>query len=447
MLSPKRSAQEILQIRRESLNPAMSVSYQQPLKIVRGEGVWLYDEEGIAYLDMVNNVSHVGHCHPRVVAAACEQMALLNTNSRYLHDHLAEYSQRLTGLFPEPLSVAFFCCSGSEANDLALRLARATNNGTEIIPLEAAYHGTTQTLIDISPYKHAAQGGSGAPDFVHPAPLPDNFRGIIRDSQHAGPEYARYVEQAADEIQRSGKQLLAFISESQLGCGGQIVLPDDYLRDCYRAARSVGGVCIADEVQVGFGRCGTHMWAFEQQNVVPDIVTLGKPIGNGHPMAAVITSREIADAFANGMEYFNTFAANPVSCAIGLAVLEVIEAEGLQQNALQVGEFLLQGMRELQQDCPVIGDVRGSGLFLGMELVNNVSDREPNAIAANAIVRRMRHKKVLLSSDGPDHNVVKMKPPLVLSKENAVVFLQRLDESLRELNYRKSEEPASFQIL
>ncbi len=447
MLSPKRSAQEILQIRRESLNPAMSVSYQQPLKIVRGEGVWLYDEEGSAYLDMVNNVSHVGHCHPKVVAAACEQMQLLNTNSRYLHDHLAEYSQRLTGLFPEPLSVAFFCCSGSEANELALRLARARNNGTEIIPLEAAYHGTTQTLIDISPYKHDAKGGKGAPDFVHPAPLPDNFRGIVRDSQNAGPEYARFVKQAADEIQRSGKQLLAFISESQLGCGGQIVLPEHYLRDCYAATRAVGGVCIADEVQVGFGRCGTHMWAFEQQDVIPDIVTLGKPIGNGHPMAAVVTTREIADAFANGMEYFNTFAANPVSCAIGLAVLDVIEAEGLQKNALQVGEFLLQGMRKLQQDCPVIGDVRGSGLFLGMELINNASDREPNAIAADNIVQLMRHKKVLLSTDGPDHNVVKIKPPMVLSEENAVFFLERLDESLQELNYKTNDEPTAFQIL
>lgn len=436
MLSPKRSAQEILQIRRESLNPAMSVSYQQPLKIVRGEGVWLYEEDGSAYLDMVNNVSHVGHCHPKVVAAACEQMKVLNTNSRYLHDHLAEYSQRLTSLFPDPLAVAFFCCSGSEANELALRLARAKNNGTEIIPLEGAYHGTAQILIDISPYKHNARGGRGAPDFVHPVPLPDNFRGVIRDSENAGPEYARYVKQSADKIQRSGKQLLAFIGESQLGCGGQIPLPENYLKECYAAARAVGGICIADEVQVGFGRCGTHMWAFEQQGVVPDIVTLGKPIGNGHPMAAVITTRDIADAFANGMEYFNTFAANPVSCAIGLAVLDVIEAEGLQQNALEVGEFLLRDMRAIQQDCPAIGDVRGSGLFLGMELVDNVTDRNPDADAADAIVQLMRHKKVLLSTDGADHNVVKIKPPIVLTKENAVFFLERLDASLCELGYK-----------
>lgn len=432
-----RSSEEILKIREENINPCLSVSYDKPLKIVKGQGVWLYDEDGNAYLDMVNNVSHVGHCHPKVTQAAINQMQQLNTNSRYLHDNLAEYSLKLLETFPDELSVVFFCCTGSEANELALRLARANTGGDQIITLDGAYHGNTQTLIDISPYKHNSKGGNGAPDYVQVVPIPDAYKGLLNESNQPGYEYAQFLDNAIDNISKKGKKLSAFICESLLGCGGQMPLPEGYLAECYKKIHAAGGVCIADEVQVGFGRCGTHMWSFEKQNVVPDIVTLGKPIGNGHPMAAVVTSRKIADAFNNGMEYFNTFGSNPVSCAIGLSVLEVIEEEELQANALEIGNYMMQELEKIQPHCAYIGDVRGTGFYIGVEFVQDLHSKLPAADKVDKVVQLLRDKKLLLSTDGPAHNVLKIKPPMVFDKSHADLFLSSLIESLKDLGYWK----------
>ena len=431
----QRNKEELIQIRKKNLNPCLSIAYKDALKIVKGRGVWLYDESGDKYLDMVNNVSHVGHCHPKVTLAAYEQMQQLNTNSRYLHDHLVEYSMQLLKTFPDELSVVFFCCTGSEANELALRLAHAKSGGDQIITVDGAYHGNTQTLIDISPYKHKANGGKGAPDYVHTVEMPDTYRGKIQNSDKAGENYANYVETAIQKIETNDKQLSAFICESLLGCGGQMPLPDGYLKYAYAKVRAAGGVCVADEVQVGFGRCGTHMWAFEQQGVVPDIVTLGKPIGNGHPMSAVVTTQAVAKAFNNGMEYFNTFSANPVSCAIGLAVLEIIRDESLQENALKIGEYLMDGLRSIQKHCSLIGDVRGTGLYIGVEFVKDINTKLPASTEVANVVESLKHKNILLSTDGPDHNVLKIKPPMVFNQQHADLFLNALQLTLQELNY------------
>ncbi|HMP42702.1 MAG TPA: aminotransferase class III-fold pyridoxal phosphate-dependent enzyme, partial [Roseiflexaceae bacterium] len=330
--------------RRARIGRNLSISYSRPLKIVRGWMQYLYDETGRAYLDIYNNVPHVGHSHPRVVAAAQAQLALLNTNTRYLHDNIIRYAERLTALMPQPLRVCFFVNSASEANELALRLARAATGQRDMIVLDAAYHGHTTSLIDISPYKFDGPGGTGRRPWVHVAPIPDDYRGLYRrDDPQAGPKYAAHVAACIDEIQATGRRPAGFIAESLPSVGGQIVLPPGYLAEVYRHVRAAGGLCIADEVQVGFGRLGSHFWGFEMQSVVPDVVVLGKPIGNAFPLAAVVTTPEIADAFDNGMEFFSTFGGNPVSCAVGLAVLDVIRDEALQARALRVGGYLIAG--------------------------------------------------------------------------------------------------------
>jgi 4-aminobutyrate aminotransferase-like enzyme len=298
--------------------------------------------------------------------------------------------------------------------------------------LDAAYHGNTTALVEISPYKFDGPGGPGTPPYVHKVPMPDVYRGEYKGSDpEAGAKYARHVEETIRQEQQ-GKNIAAFIGESLLGCGGQIVLPDGYLKEVYRHVRGAGGVCIADEVQVGFGRVGTHFWGFETQGVVPDIVTMGKPIGNGHPLAAVVTTPEVAASFDNGMEYFNTFGGNPVSCAIGLAVLDVIADEGLQARALRVGEHLLAGLQGLMAKHPIIGDVRGLGLFVGVELVLDRGTLAPAAAQATYVVNRLRERGILMSTDGPLHNVLKIKPPLAFSEASADFLVATLDEILAE---------------
>lgn len=430
---PQRSNEEILRLRRQFLNPTLSVAYQAPLKIVRGEGVWLYDQHDQSYLDMVNNVCHVGHCHPRVVAAGQAQMAQLNTNTRYLHDNIVEYALRLKATLPEPLSVVFLTNSGTEANDLALRLARAHSKAKGVVVVDHAYHGHSPSMIELSPYKFNGKGGAGQGAHVGVAAMPDTYRGVIGETPDAGSRYGRMVSSAIDDLAQRDIATAAFYCESLLGCGGQIVLPDGYLPEAYAAVHAAGGLCVADEVQVGFGRAGDHFWAFECQGVVPDIVTMGKPIGNGHPMGAVVTTPEVAASFVSGMEYFNTFAGNPVSCAIALAVLDVIADEQLQENARRVGEFLMTGLRELQQRYEVIGDVRGRGLFMGAELVSDREARTPDRRRAKAVVEAMKAQHVLLSTEGPDDNVLKIKPPIVFSRANAEEFLGKLDRALNQL--------------
>jgi len=422
---------QIQQERDRLIGPSLSISYKQPLKIVRGYMQYLFDEAGRAYLDAVNNVPHVGHCHPRVVAAGQRQMAVLNTNTRYLHDNLTEYASRLTATMPESLSVCFFVCSGSEANELAIRLARAHTGGFDFIVIDGAYHGNSSGLVELSPYKFNGPGGRGAPEHVHVVPTPDTFRGLHRsDESDPGVRYAEHVGETVTSIRSSGRYLAGFFAESIMGCAGQIEYPQGFLQRAFQYVRDSGGVCIADEVQIGFGRVGTHFWAFETQRVVPDIVTLGKPIGNGHPLAAVVTTPEIARSFANGMEYFNTFGGNPVSCAIGMAVLDVIEEEGLQANALEVGTYLKQALQSLARRYDVIGGVRGRGLFIGVELVESHNTLAPNTVLATAVVEKMKAAGVLVSTDGPDENVIKIKPPMVFTSKNADQLVKVMDAAL-----------------
>ena len=418
--------------RERHLSPSLSLSYREPLEIVRGSGPYLFDRDGRAHLDCVNNVCHVGHAHPAVVEALNAQAARLNTNTRYLYGALSDYAERLVATLPDPLSVCFFACSGSEANELALRLARTHTGREDVVVLDGAYHGNTASMVAMSPYKYEGPGGAGRVPWVHAVAMPDPYRGPHgSDDPKAGSRYADSVADAVEKASRAGRPPAAFFAESMLGCGGQIVLPPGYLHHAFAHVRAAGGVCVADEVQVGFGRAGSHFWAFETQDVVPDIVTLGKPIGNGHPMAAVVTTPEIAKSFANGMEYFNTFGGNPVSCSVGLAVLDVIEREGLQANALETGRHLLDGLQGLASRHALIGDVRGHGLFIGVELVRSRETLEPAAAEANAVVEhaKARHQ-VLLSTDGPLHNVLKIKPPIVLGRHHADRVIEAIDAAL-----------------
>ena len=432
-LKEERSKEAILQSRAQHIGRNLSIAYHKPLKMVRGFMQYLYDDTGRAFLDAVNNVPHVGHSHPKVVRAAQRQMAVLNTNTRYLHETLVRYAERLTATLPDPLQVCFFVNSGSEANDLALRLARAHTGQRDVIVLDGAYHGNLSSLIDVSPYKFDGRGGSGAPAHVHKVVTPDPYRGRYRaDDPEAGAKYARHVGEVIEQMRQEGREPAAFIAESLLGCGGQIECPEGYFRDAYRYVREADGVCIADEVQVGFGRLGTHFWGFETQHVVPDIVVMGKPIGNAHPLAAVVTTPEIAASFDNGMEYFSTFGGNPVSCAVGLAVLDVIEDEGLQAHALRVGAHLKAGLDRLKETHPIVGDVRGRGLFLGVELVTDRETLAPAPAQAAYVVNRMRECGILMSTDGPLHNVLKIKPPLVFTEANADFLVRTLDAVLAE---------------
>ena len=421
-----------LQARRDSaLNPALSLSYRQPLRIVRGFMRHLYDQDGLPYLDCVNNVPHVGHSHPRIVRAAQDQMALLNTNTRYLHDTIVDYAEALTATLPEPLSFCFFVNSGSEANELALRLAQAYTGGSDIIVIDHAYHGHTSALIDISPYKFNGPGGRGQPEHVQIAEMPDGFRGAHRGfGIDAGKCYARSVADKIAAVQARGAGLSAFVAEGIMGCGGQMPLPAGYLKRAYALVRQAGGICVADEVQTGLGRVGSHFWSFELGGVVPDIVTMGKPMGNGHPLGAVVTTPAIAASFNSGMEYFNTFGGNPVSCAIGLEVLRVIADEDLQQNAHSTGGYWLERLRALQDDFPIIGQVRGAGLFLGIDLARDPATREPADWEAAYIVERMKARGILLSTEGPGHNVLKLKPPLAFTREDVDLFVEVLADVL-----------------
>ncbi len=356
-------------------------------------------------------------------------MASLSTNTRYLCDGLTDYAERLVATLPEMLEVCFFLNSGSEANELALRLARTVTGHQDFLVVDGAYHGHTTQLIAISPYKFMCEGGRGqAEPWVHIVPVADGYRGRHKgQGLDSGTAYGDAVGRMIDE---AGKPIAGFICESLLGCGGQVIPPEGYFETAYRHVRSAGGLCIADEVQVGFGRVGSHFWGFERQAVVPDIVVMGKPIGNGHPMAAVVTTREIADAFANGMEFFSTFGGNPVSCAIGLAVLDVIRDEGLQEHALAVGTRLRDGLRSLMEKHELIGDVRGVGLFIGVELVRDRETLEPAATEAANLVNRLKDRGLLLSTDGPLQNIIKIKPPMVLTAEDVEMTIRLFDDEL-----------------
>jgi len=419
--------------RQDHIGRNLKLSYRDPIQLVRGWMQYVYDESGRAYLDAYNNVPHVGHSHPRVVQAARAQMALLNTNTRYLHNNLVDYAERLAATLPDPLRVCFFLNSGSEANELALRLARTYTGREGVVVLDAAYHGHTTTLIDISSYKFAGPGGKGLKPWVHTVLLPDDYRGPYRRCDpEAGQKYARHVAEMVQAAKAGPSGVAAFVCEPLPSVPGQLVLPQGYLREAYHHVRAAGGLCVADEVQVGFGRLGTHFWGFETQGVVPDIVVMGKPMGNGYPLGAVVTTPDIAAAFDNGMEFFSTFGGSTVSCAVGLAVLDVLETEGLEEHARIVGAHLLAGLNSLMRNHAVIGDVRGLGLFLGVELVRNRTTREPAPEETSYVVNRLRERGILTGIEGPHHNVIKIRPPLPFNRADADRLVETLDEILSE---------------
>jgi len=425
----KEEISETIYYRRKHLGKSLSLSYNEPLKMVRGDGVFLINHLGRKFLDTVNNVAHVGHEHPRVVRAGQQQMAVLNTNTRYLHDNINTFSRELLSTFPEELSVVHMVNSGSEANELALRMAQAFTGQRDMIAMEVGYHGNTSGCVSISSYKFDGKGGSGAPEHTHIIPLPDKFRGIHR-GEDSGPLYAAYVEEQIDKLHALGRAPAAIICESIISCGGQIELPDHFLEMAYASVRKAGGLCIADEVQVGCGRVGKHFWGFQLHGVIPDIVTIGKPIGNGHPLAAVVCTPEVADTFANGMEYFNTFGGNPVSCTIVTEVLRVIREERLQENALETGNYLIAELRKMQKEFPLIADVRGQGLFLGIELTDK--GLNPQTDKAAYLANRMKELGILMSTDGKDVNVMKIKPPIVFTRHHADQLLEALQRVFRE---------------
>jgi 4-aminobutyrate aminotransferase-like enzyme/Ser/Thr protein kinase RdoA (MazF antagonist) len=428
-----RGKDELLRTRKARLIRNLSISYRAPLKIVRGEGVWLIDDTGRAYLDCYNNVAQLGHANAEIVEVMRRQAERLNTNTRYLHDNIIAYAEALSATLPEKLKVAAFTCTGSEANDLALRIARTVTGAKDVIALDWAYHGHTQALIEVSPYKYKRKGGKGRPETTWEVPLPDAYRAPA-DWPRAdiGARYAAHVAEATARMAKDGRCPAAFIAESLPSSAGQIVLPEGYLPAAHAAARAAGAIVIADEVQIGFGRVGTHLWAFETQGAVPDIVTMGKPIGNGHPMAALVTTEEIADQFANGMEYFNTFGGNPVSCAVGLKVLEIIARDQLLRNAQEIGAYLLGGMRRLMERHEAIGDVRGLGLMLGIDLVKDRVGKAPATERAGRVVERCRELGVLMGTDGPHDNVIKMRPGLIFTRADADLLLEVLGQAFAD---------------
>lgn len=417
----------LLARRQRAMGPAYRLFYDQPVQLVRGEGAWLYDAGDRRYLDMYNNVPHVGHCHPRVVDAICQQASKLNTHTRYLHENAVRLAERLTATMPAALDTAMFCCTGSEANELALRIAHRATGGTGIIVVDHAYHGNSRATYEISTDTIPADE---IPAWVATVPAPDTYRGPYRDEDAAG-RYAEYVGEAVRTLEARGVKPAAFIVDTIISSSGIVAPPPGYLRRVADIVRAAGMLFIADEVQPGFGRTGRHFWGFEADGLTPDIVTMGKPMGNGHPLSAVVCRRELVEAFAEHGRYFNTFGGNPVSCAAGLAVLDVIEEQGLQQNALAVGQHLIDGLWRLAQQHDCIGDVRGTGLFLAVELVTDRQTRTPATRRAAAVVNGLREHGVLTGSIGPADNILKLRSPLVLSRDDADYFLGALDEVLR----------------
>lgn len=425
--------ERIVTVRREHFAASQRNYYEDPINIVRGSGTLMIDELGRTYLDAINNVTHVGHANPAVSRAITRQSRRLNTNSRFVYASLARYAERLTRLLPEPLECVFLVCTGSEANDLALRIARQVTGREHVMVVDGAYHGNTTAVTGISPNRYKGSGGSGPPPTTHEVAMPDRYRGPYRyDDARAAERYARDVERVAGDLQKHGSPPAAFIAESLMGTAGTIVYPDGYLASAFAAARKQGALCISDEVQVGFGRTGETFWCFARQGVVPDIVTMGKSIGNGHPIAAVVTSREIAQAFDQGMKYFNTFGGNPVSCEVGMAVLDEIEGRGLQDHALEVGLYFKERLVELQRSHAVIGDVRGKGLYLGLDLTTDPATREPDPELAKRVCEQMKDEGVIVIPTGVHDNVLKLKPPMVFSRRDVDLFCSVLDQVLTD---------------
>jgi len=418
---------KLLNRRKQAMGPTYRLFYQKPVHLVRGEGVWLYDSDGGKYLDCYNNVASVGHCHPHVVEALSRQASILNTHTRYLHDNVVRYAERLAGTLPGDLSVCMFVCTGTEANDLAFRIARTVTGNAGAIVMEHAYHGNSMVVTELSTEEYPP---SERPDYLVAVEPPNPFRGTYRYGEPAlGAKYAARVGEAIETLSERGCKPAMFLCDAIFDSNGALTAPPGYFHKAYEQVRAAGGLCVADEVQSGLCRLGDHMWGFEDSGVIPDIVTMGKPIGDGHPLAAVVTTPAIAEEFARKFHYFNTFGGNPVSTAVGLAVLDVIESENVLLNVHNVGGYLGDKLKALADKYELIGDVRGKGLFYGLEVVHDQTTLKSGEAEAQRIREYLRENGVLLSTTGPLNNVIKIRPPMVFSKSNADLLLKKLEQS------------------
>jgi 4-aminobutyrate aminotransferase-like enzyme len=419
---------DLLERRRRLLGPNVSTFYADPVHVIRGEGVWLWDADGRRYLDCYNNVAHVGHCNPRVVEALCAQARTLNTHTRYLHEGILNYVERLTETFDGSLSTAILTCTGSEANDIALRMAEVMTGRRGIIATDATYHGNT-TLVSHLSKSNVPEVGFGLGSYLRHVEAPDSYR--IDDPD--GTRFAAHVARAIDDLESSGVGFAALIVCPLFLNEGFPAQKPGWLRLATEAVRKAGGLLICDEVQAGFGRSGSHFWAHQKQGVVPDVVTMGKPMGNGHPVAGLVTTPEIMARFRHSFRYFNTFGGNPVSCAAALAVLEELEEKGLQANAARIGRLAHERLSELAQKHEVIGDVRQSGMVFGAEFVLDRQTKAPASDYADRVVNELRARGVLLSKLGRHKNTLKIRPPMPFGEEHLDLLMTTLDAVLSDL--------------
>ena len=422
---------DLLARRRELLGPNFSTFYDDPVHIVRGEGVWLWDAEGKKYLDCYNNVPHVGHCNPRVVSAICEQAKNLNTHTRYLHEGILNYAERLTATFQEPLNSAILTCTGSEANDIALRMAEAMTGKRGVIATDATYHGNT-TLVSQLSRSNIPEVGYGLGDYFRYVEAPDSYR--IDDPD--GRRFAAKVQAAIDDLENAGIGFATLIVCPLFLNEGFPTQTEGWLKPAAEIVAKAGGLLICDEVQSGFARCGSHFWAHQKQGVLPDIVTMGKPMGNGHPIAGLVTSDEILSRFRYAFRYFNTFGGNPVSCAAAMAVLDEIDTHELQENAAKIGNLAKERLMQLSDKFDVIGDVRQAGMVFGCEYVLDRDSKEPTSEYADRIVNAMRHRGVILSKLGRYKNTLKIRPPMPFDESNLDLLIKTLDTVMSETPVR-----------
>jgi len=424
---------EAVQRRLRSFGSASVLFYQEPLRMERAEGVWMFDAEGRRYLDLYNNVPSVGHSHPRVVEAIRRQVGLLNTHTRYLNDVVDTYAEHLLATFPTAINHLVLTCTGSEANDLALRIAKTVTGHAGFIVTETAYHGNTAAVTDVSP---SSRPGQPLPPHVRAVPAPETFRSSAGD---VGRRFAASVGEAITDLEQSGIGFAGLLVDTIFSSDGVFADPPGFLAPAVKLVHERRGLFIADEVQPGFGRTGAALWGFARHDVVPDIVTMGKPMGNGFPMGGVVTRAALLDRFAAEVKYFNTFGGNPVAAAAGFAVLDVIADEGLIANAQTVGGYLMDGLREIGNRHIQIGDVRGAGLFIGLELVRDRDAKEPAPEIASLLINRLRHRGILVGAAGPYGNTLKIRPPLCFTKDHADTFITACDEVLRGIGRPDSQ--------
>jgi 4-aminobutyrate aminotransferase-like enzyme len=417
----------LIERRRALLGPNVSTFYDDPVHVVRAEGVWMWDAEGRKYLDCYNNVPHVGHCNPRVVRAICDQAATLNTHTRYLHESILTYVEQLTATYDDPLKTAILTCTGSEANDIALRMAEAVTGKRGIIATDATYHGNT-TLVSHLSKSNVPEVGFGLGQYLRHVEAPDSYR--IPDPD--GQRFAAKVQEAIDDLEKSGIGFAALIVCPLFLNEGFPTQNLGWLRPAAEAVRRAGGLLICDEVQAGFGRCGSHFWGHQKQGVTPDVVTMGKPMGNGHPVAGLVTTADIMARFRKSFRYFNTFGGNPVSCAAAMAVLDELQEKNLQANAARIGKLAHQRLSDLASKYPVIGDVRQSGMVFGAEFVLDHATKAPASAYADLVVNKMRQRGILLSKLGRHKNTLKIRPPMPFADEHLDLLMTTLDAVLAD---------------